>query len=133
MRRRSRSQLDAMDQINVTPLLDLTFVLLIIFMISMPLMEYGADVTPPAMNSDQLPESHVCNVALDKDGLYRLQNEVIGAEELTAALRARLAADKDVIVLLSGDQSQSYGRVVELWRLIRTSGISRVRLVTQAE
>ena len=40
-RRRNRTPMAAIDQINVTPLLDLTFLLLIVFMISMPLMEYG--------------------------------------------------------------------------------------------
>ena len=50
-RRKMRSQLDAIDQINVTPLLDLTFLLLIVFMITMPLMEYGTNISPPEMNS----------------------------------------------------------------------------------
>ena len=40
-RKRGRAAMAAIDQINVTPLLDLTFILLIVFMISMPLMEYG--------------------------------------------------------------------------------------------
>ena len=43
-RRKMRSQMDAIDQINVTPLLDLTFLLLIVFMITMPLMEYGTSI-----------------------------------------------------------------------------------------
>ena len=42
--RRKRRQMAAIDQINVTPLLDLTFLLLIVFMITMPLMEYIAEV-----------------------------------------------------------------------------------------
>lgn len=57
-RRKMRSQLDAIDQINVTPLLDLTFLLLIVFMITMPLMEYGTNISPPEMNSGKLPEEN---------------------------------------------------------------------------
>ena len=46
-KRRRLNQKGAIDEINVTPLLDLTFLLLIVFMISMPLMEYGTSVKPP--------------------------------------------------------------------------------------
>ena len=46
-RRRGRPQMAAIDQINVTPLLDLTFLLLIAFMITMPLLEYGTQINAP--------------------------------------------------------------------------------------
>ena len=46
--------MEAIDQINVTPLLDLTFLLLIAFMITMPLMEYGTSINAPEMNSSAL-------------------------------------------------------------------------------
>ena len=58
-RKKMRSQLDAIDQINVTPLLDLTFMLLIVFMITTPLMENGIDVTPPTMNADKIDTEKV--------------------------------------------------------------------------
>ena len=58
-RRRDRKR-DSIDEINVTPLLDLTFLLLIAFMITMPLMEYGTQVTPPEMNSAELPDIRSC-------------------------------------------------------------------------
>ena len=57
----------AIDQINVTPLLDLTFLLLIAFMITMPMMEYGTSVTPPEMNGDALPEENFITVSISKD------------------------------------------------------------------
>ena len=55
-RRKHRTPMAAIDQINVTPLLDLTFLLLIAFMLTMPLMEYGTSVNPPEMNAKPLPE-----------------------------------------------------------------------------
>ncbi len=132
-RRRSRSQLDAMDQINVTPLLDLTFLLLIVFMISMPLMQYGVDVTPPSMKADPLPESQMLNVALQRDGTIIFRNTPITSDALIDTLKQALASNKDAVVLLSGDQERSYGDVIGLLRTIRASGITRVKLVTNAE
>ena len=65
-RRRNRTPMAAMDQINVTPLLDLTFLLLIAFMITMPLMEYGTNAAqPPEMNSEKLPEENFISVCKD--------------------------------------------------------------------
>ena len=64
LRRRRRYEMKAMDQIDMTPLLDLTFLLLIVFMISMPLMEYGTKIEPPAMNSDELPLDNIKSVSI---------------------------------------------------------------------
>ena len=66
-RRKQRTPMAAIDEINVTPLLDLTFLLLIAFMITMPLMEYGTSVNPPEMNGDALPEDNFVTVEVTKD------------------------------------------------------------------
>ena len=55
-RQKQRSQLNAIGEINMTPLIDLTFLLLIIFMITAPLLEYGVDVSPPEMDASPLTE-----------------------------------------------------------------------------
>ncbi|UKI30200.1 MAG: biopolymer transporter ExbD [Lentisphaeria bacterium] len=73
-RKRSRSQMAAIDQINVTPLLDLTFLLLIVFMITMPLMEYGTSVNPPEMNADKLPETDFKKRHIDQTGHDRFRS-----------------------------------------------------------
>lgn len=87
--RRKRRQMAAIDQINVTPLLDLTFLLLIVFMITMPLMEYGTNISPPEMNSDKLPEDNFKSVTLTKTGTIMLDKDTVTREELPALL-ARL-------------------------------------------
>ena len=55
-RRRRASNMGAIDQINMTPLIDLTFLLLIVFMITMPLVEYSMPVETPQMNASPMPE-----------------------------------------------------------------------------
>ena len=76
--RRKRRQMAAIDQINVTPLLDLTFLLLIVFMITMPLMEYGTNISPP--EKENAPKTQLL---LRADG-SRTYNDVI---ELMALIR----------------------------------------------
>ena len=81
-RRRGRAAMAAIDQINVTPLLDLTFILLIVFMISMPLMEYGTKINPPEMNSDQLPLDNVKSVSITETGTIMFGREPVTREQL---------------------------------------------------
>lgn len=125
--------MSAIDQINVTPLLDLTFLLLIVFMITMPLMEYGTNISPPEMNSDKLPEDNFQSVTLTSTGTIMLGKEPVTRAELTAALSRLLANAPKTQLLLRADGSRSYNDVIELMALIRHAGFQDVSLVTQAE
>ncbi|MPM65723.1 Biopolymer transport protein ExbD [bioreactor metagenome] len=130
---RRRRRMSAIDQINVTPLLDLTFLLLIVFMISMPLMEYRTSISPPEMNSEKLPEENFQGITLTRTGTIMLGKEPVTREELTAALsRLRDSAPKTQL-LLRADGARSYNDVIELMALIRHTGFHDVSLVTQAE
>ena len=133
LRRRNRPPMAAIDQINVTPLLDLTFLLLIAFMITMPLMEYGTRIDPPAMNSDQLPTEDFKSVTLTRQGTILLDRDAVTREELVSRLRTLKAERSKTALLLRADGSRSYKDVIELMALIRSSGFADVTLVTQAE
>ena len=132
-RRRNRTPMAAMDQINVTPLLDLTFLLLIAFMITMPLMEYGTEVSTPEMNSGTLPSENFISVELTADGTYILDGDAISAEDLMEKLRELAARDPKPQLLVRGDGERSYKSVIELLALVRRSGFEDATLVTQAE
>ena len=132
-RRRGRIKLAAMDQINVTPLLDLTFLLLIAFMITMPLMEYDTSIKAPEMNSNELPQDNFRSVTLTKEGTIMLDKDVVTREELIAKLRELKLSGAKVDLLLRADGARSYKDVIELMAEIRRSGFDDVTLVTQAE
>ncbi len=131
--RRSRKPLGTFDQINVTPLLDLTFLLLIAFMITMPLMEYGTPINEPEMNSDPLPTENFQSITITATGTIMLGTETITRDDLVA--RLGLLKDKtpkpQLLLRASGDRP--YNEVINLMALIRRSGFSDVTLVTQAE
>ena len=130
---RRRTQMAAMDQINVTPLLDLTFILLIVFMISMPLMEYGTKISPPEMNSDDLPLDNVKVVTMTETGTIMLGKEAVSKDELIHKLKALKNTDPKAELLLRADGSRKYDDVIKLMALIRSSGFNDVTLVTQTE
>ena len=132
-RRRGRPQMAAIDQINVTPLLDLTFLLLIAFMITMPLMEYGTQINAPEMNSDKLPEENFTSVTLTKAGTILLDKDVLTRDELIAKLTELKNSGRKVTLLLRADGERSYKDVIDLMAEIRRSGFQDVTLVTQAE
>lgn len=132
-RRRHRAPMAAFDQINMTPLLDLTFLLLIAFMLTMPLMEYGTKVNPPELNAKPLPEQQFRSVTIAADGSLSYQKEAVTRDALIARLRELKAAEPDTVVLLRCDGGRAYGEVIELMRDIKNSGFTKISLVTQAE
>ena len=87
-RTKQRSQLTAIGDINMTPLIDLTFLLLIIFMITAPLLEYGINVTPPELNADPLPEENSKVVNLNKNGDIVFEKDILDPASLTKRLES---------------------------------------------
>ena len=132
-RRHDRFKMEAIDQINVTPLLDLTFLLLIAFMITMPLMEYGTPINNPAMNSDPLPENNFASITLTNAGTIMLEKDVVSQDDLIARLKLKKQDNPKLQLLLRADGSRSYKDVIDLMAAIRNGGFSDVTLVTQAE
>ena len=132
-RHRDRSRAGSIDEINMTPLLDLTFLLLIAFMITMPLMEYGTNIKAPEMNSEKLPDENFKTVSISKTGTLTLDKEVLSQEELIAKLQQIKTEQPKLSLLLKADGERSYKDVIELMALIRKSGFKDVTLVTQME
>ena len=132
-KRRRLNQKGAIDEINVTPLLDLTFLLLIVFMISMPLMEYGTSVKPPELNGATLPDNNFKVINLTKKGTILFGREPVTHEQLGAILADLKKTDPDTKLLLRGDGEQFYKEVINLMKFIRQAGFEDITLVTSAE
>ena len=130
-----RSQLDAINKIDMTPLIDLTFLLLIVFMVTMPLLEYGTSVETPQMNSDKLPEDveNVKSVAIDKNGGLIFEKEPLSRELLIEKLTVLRQLNPNAILLIRADGSRSYNEVMSLMKDIKNSGFNNVTLITGAE
>ncbi|MBR7139261.1 MAG: biopolymer transporter ExbD [Lentisphaeria bacterium] len=133
-RRRERNrQRESIDEINVTPLLDLTFLLLIAFMITMPLMEYGTQVSPPEMNSAELPDNNFKSVSLTDKGTILVDNEPVTTADLIEKLKSLKKSNPKLQLLLRADGKCAYKDVIALMAKIRNGGFTDVTLVTQGE
>ena len=132
-RQKQRSQLSAIGEINMTPLIDLTFLLLIIFMITAPLLEYGLNVNPPELNADPIPDTDSKVVNLTKDGEIIFEKQILPHGELTSRLRAYHQANSKLNIMVRADGNRPYKEVMALMKAVKDSGISSISLVTQAE
>ena len=132
-KRRRRFQAESFDRIDVTPLLDLTFLLLIAFMITMPLMEYGTSIKAPRMNSKKLPEKNFKSITITSKGTIMFGDDAVTREQLAESLKQLKASGTKQELLLRADGSRTYKDVIELMALIRNCGFEDVVLVTRQE
>ena len=127
MRRSSRSSSGlALAELNITPLLDLVFVLLIIFMITTPLMEQQLPVDLPKASTSiatSLPDpKSILTLTLAKDGSTLLGSEKIRLDPLTSLLTQRKARDPQLVVSLRADSSLPYETVFRALEAVRSAG-----------
>ena len=129
MRRFSdRHALRTLSELNVTPLLDLAFVLLIIFMITTPLMESSTDLVLPSSDvaAPSANPKKVQTVSLHADARLTLNEKPTTLEALEAQLTTLRTADPEVAVLIRSHQEQSVQRFSEVLDSVRRAGVKRV-------
>lgn len=120
----------SLSEINVTPLVDVMLVLLIIFMVTAPLMTRGIDVSLPATETaDPLDERRI-EVSLDRQGRLFLGERPVGEEALRSAMETLARSRPGAGISLRADAGISYGKVLEVMDLIRTSGVTRIAMIT---
>jgi biopolymer transport protein ExbD len=136
MRRYStRTSFTTLSEINVTPLLDLAFVLLIIFMITTPLMENSKSLVIPSSNTTNAPinPSAVQILSMDKGEVVRLNDQVLDPAALESRLAALKAADPNVAVVIRPDRSLPVQKLVNLMDALQRAEITKVGIATQEE
>ena len=132
-RRRKTRPLEAITDLNVTPLMDLTFLLLIVFMITAPLLEFAVDVSPPKMNADSPKDEKNLVLSISPEGQFFYGADRVSLSELQARLRALARTAPETDVLIRADASRPYGEVMAVMRCVRNAGIAGVSLLTEPE
>jgi biopolymer transport protein ExbD len=134
MRRISnRHAMHSLSELNVTPLLDLAFVLLVIFMITTPLMENSTDLSLPRLNStdaNALDPKSVLTVNVTRTGDLRIGQDTLDTDTIRARLAALAAQKKDAALVIRADKNQPVQRVADIMDLAKRAGVQRVGLVT---
>ncbi|HEX5004009.1 MAG TPA: ExbD/TolR family protein [Gemmatimonadales bacterium] len=120
-------------EINVTSLVDVAFVLLIIFMITAPLMTGGVDVQLPQAEARPLPSKEGMIVSVDREGRIFIDQTRVTFNDFRVTFRALVESRKPEGVYLRADRRVPYGDVVRVLAVIRNSGIKDVGLVAEEE
>jgi biopolymer transport protein ExbD len=120
------------DDINVTPMLDLAYVLLVIFIIMTTASVQGIKVNlPKASDTPSLAKPKTKAITVRDDGQIFLDAYPVTFAELESRLRALKASDPDLPVIIKGDAAVQYGKVVEVLDLMGRLDITQLGLVTQ--
>jgi len=120
------------DDINVTPMLDLAYVLLVIFIIMTTASVQGIKVNlPKASDTPSLAKPKTKAVTIRDDGQIFLDAYPVTMEELEQRLRGLKAADPALPVIIKGDAGVQYGKVVDVLDLLGRLDITQLGLVTQ--
>jgi biopolymer transport protein ExbD len=131
----SRNPLHTLAELNVTPLLDLCFVLLIIFMITTPLMENSIDLVVPssATAKTQVDLSETQIIQIDRHDVLKLNGQVTNRSDLEAALVALKARNPQISVVVRPDRDLAIQKFIEVMDVLKRVGIGRVGVMTRRE
>ena len=122
-----------MSQINVTPLVDVMLVLLVIFMVTAPMMQQGAQVNLPKADTKSLaPKEDTVVVSIEKSGRTSINSTVIPGDQLKEKLGSILAGKAKREVFLKADSAVPYGEVVKVMAQIKSAGVERLGMVTES-
>jgi len=128
-----------MGEINVVPYIDVTLVLLIIFMITTPMLQTGVDVDLPEAESatvEQEEDKPPVVVSIKETGEYFLRtnnedDQPVVPETITARVMEVLTNKPGTQVLINADQGVAYGEVVTVMAALKNAGVPKVGLMTK--
>lgn len=128
-----------MSEINVVPYIDVTLVLLIIFMITTPLLQTGVEVDLPAAESATIEQKNdppiVISIKEDEKYYFGVlgeqDQEQVEPEEIEGRVAAVLSNKPDTQVLIEADKGVDYGTVVTVMAGLKNAGVANVGLMTK--
>ena len=130
-----RQNLSTLSEINITPLLDLAFVLLIIFMITTPLLENSMNLVIPSSSATTPPitSSQVQTISIDRTETIRFNNQIVDRETLSGQLLEMKRRNPDVAVVIRPDRELPVQKLVSLLDALQRAQITKVGIATRAE
>lgn len=132
-------------EINVVPYVDVTLVLLIIFMVTAPIVQQAVTVqlpqTPEVVDKRKTStdDSKPFVITITKEGMYKTseQPEIVlsnkDLESLVAEVVARTQLDPNKMIYIQGDKTAPYGKVIHIFVLLKANGVEQVSLLTEPE
>ena len=133
MRRRNRMRADgAKANIDMNSLIDLTFLLLVVFIVTLPTLEQSIHIMLPVGKVDKAQDDKkkVFSISVDSQGKLFIGEAPTTADDLKAQLAAKIAEDPDLNVLVRGDVRVSYGDVYDVVKIAKDCNVRHLGLVS---
>ena len=135
MKKTSHSSHSTLNELNITPLLDLVFVLLVIFIITTPQMMNNLEMTLPSgkppPKTDQ-PKPKINRINVEASGKTLLNDQQVTIPGLKDALRELQKENRDLIVVVKGSDEVEYQNMVSVLDVLQQLDITKVGLATEA-
>ena len=136
MRKTSRRGHSTMNELNITPLLDLVFVLLVIFIITTPQMVNSLEMAlpsgkPPPVNPNT-PPPKINHIIVDEKGVVFLNDAVVPDSQLMERLRSLKAGDPDPKIVVKGADNVDYQCMIKVLDALQQLDITKIGLATTA-
>ena len=133
LRRRKRARREgAKANIDMNSLIDLTFLLLVVFIVTLPTLEQSIHIMLPVgkVEKAQDDKKKVFSVSVDSQGKIFVGEAPTTADDLKAQLAAKVAEDPDLNVLVRGDVRVSYGDVYDVVKIAKDCNVKHLGLVS---
>lgn len=123
---------EVMNEINMTPLVDVMLVLLIIFIITVPVMQHSVNVDlPRATSAPQDAKPDTIRLSVDENGDYFWNEQRITEQELLPRLEAEARREPQPELHLRGDKDARYERVAQALAAAQRSGLRKIGFITE--
>ncbi len=133
-RRRRARRAAAINEINMTPFIDVMLVLLIVFMVAAPLLTAGVPLDLPKTASAPLNiDAKPVTLSIDAQGKVFLAEDEVPEGEIVPRLTAAAKAGFEERIFVRGDKRVDYGRVAQVMSVVTGAGFKRVALVTESD
>lgn len=123
---------EVMNEINMTPLVDVMLVLLIIFIITVPVMKHSVNIDLPRVsNQQELVKPETVRLSVDADGSYYINDAKIADNELAPRLQAAAAQNPQPDLHIRGDKAVRYERVAQAMAAAQQAGLRKIGFITE--
>ena len=125
---------EVMNEINMTPLVDIMLVLLVIFIITIPVMQHAVNIDlPRASNQVNTAKPETIRLDVDASGAYFWNNASIQESDLAAKLAAVAAAEPQAELHIRGDRAVRYERVARVMAAAQRAGVKKIGFITEPD
>lgn len=127
MARKKHSSIDEEAQIDMTPMLDIVFIMLIFFIVTTSFIKpSGLEYNKPEASQATTQKSANIFIGVSKTGVIKMENRQVDIERVTANVERMLAESPEAAVLIEADKEAQHGLVVKVMDNVKKAGINKI-------